>query len=307
MGSDAAALDGQYTRQARAVNEARRRTLSIFLSLLPAVGLILLLYVGGLVLAVIQSLGYFPAAGLTRLSLDAYRLLFTRPDFLRSLGLTTWVALCSTGVSTLLGLIEALLLRSVLNSAGRRPGWITFLYQLNLPIPHSVGAIAILLLFSQSGLLARLTYAAGWIASPSGFPALVFDRFGIGIILEYLWKTSVFSGIILLAALESASDEHEAAARTLGANTWQRFRYVTLPLLRPALVSASILVFAFTFGGYEVPYLLGQRASSMLPVLAYREYSRVDLTARPQAMAISLFITAVTSAMVWLYMRRMER
>jgi putative spermidine/putrescine transport system permease protein len=244
---------------------------------------------------------------MTRLSLDAYRTLFTRPDFLRSLWLTAWVSLSSTAISTMLALASALLLRRALHTGGRKPGWIAFLYQLNLPIPHCVGAIAILLLFSQSGLLARLAYAAAWIEAPSGFPALVFDRYGIGIILEYLWKTTVFTGLILFAALESAGDEHEAAASTLGANPWQRFRYVTLPLLRPALISASILVFAFTFGGYEVPYVLGQRSDSLLPVLAYREYTRVDLAARPQAMAISLVIAAVTTLLVWLYMRWMER
>jgi putative spermidine/putrescine transport system permease protein len=220
--------------------------------------------------------------------------------------LTVWVSLCSTVLSTVLGLGAALLLHSLLSRGGRRPGWAAFLFQLNLPVPHAVGAIAVLLLFSQSGLLARLAYTAGWIDSPSGFPALVFDRYGIGIILEYLWKTTVFTAVILLAALESAGEEHQAAARTLGAGPWQRFRYVTLPLLLPALASASILVFAFTFGGYEVPYLLGQRTASLLPVLAYREYSRVDLNARPQAMAISLLIAAITTALVWLYMRRME-
>jgi putative spermidine/putrescine transport system permease protein len=65
-------------------------------------------------------------------------------------------------------------------------------------------------------------------------------------------------------------------------------------------------VFAFTFGGYEVPYLLGQRAISVLPVLAYREYARVDLAARPQAMAMSLLIAAIVSCLVWLYMRSMS-
>lgn len=300
-------LDGRQTRSGASEREARAHSLHIFLSLLPALGIIVFLYLGGLALAGIQSLGYIPAAGMRHLSLDAYRSLFSRPDFLRSLLLTTWVSLASTAISSILAVATALLLRSLLYHEGRRPRWVTVLYQLNLPIPHAVGAIAILLLFSQSGLLARLANAVNLIESPSDFPALVFDRFGVGIILEYIWKTTVFTGVIVLAALESASDEHEAAARSLGAKTWQRFQYVTLPLLRPALVSASVLVFAFTFGGYEVPYLLGQRSISLLPVLAYREYSRVDLAARPEAMAISLLITVVITGAVWLYMRFMER
>jgi putative spermidine/putrescine transport system permease protein len=168
-------------------------------------------------------------------------------------------------------------------------------------------AAGILLLLSQSGLLARLAYGAGQIRSPADFPALVFDSLRIGIILEYSWKASVFIGVTLLAALHSTGEDYEATARTLGANAWQRFRYVTLPLLRPALVSASVLVFTFTFGGYEVPYLLGQRSPSLLPVTAYREYGRVDLAARPEAMALSVFIAGVASLLAWLYMHLRER
>jgi len=292
-------------------NPPRRAALALHLKLIlllgPAVGLIAGLYLGGLLLGGLQSLGYFPAAGLERFSLDAYRALFSRPDFYRSLLLTLWVALASTGVAMLLAVASALLLHRALRLA--RPGrrWISFLYQFNLPVPHSIGAISIFLLFSQSGLLARLAYAGGLIHAPAEFPALVFDRFGVGIILEYAWKTTVFIGVTLLAALETAGDEYEAAARTLGAGAWQRFRYVTLPLLRPALLSSSILVFAFTFSGYEAPYLLGQRSVAMLPGVAYREYNRVDLAARPEAMALCMLIAAFSSILVWLYMHLMER
>jgi putative spermidine/putrescine transport system permease protein len=287
----------------KAFSSERRR---IFLALIPALGLILLLYLGGLILAGIQSLGYIPAAGLTNLSLHAYRSLFRRPDFLSSLWLTAWVSIAATVISSFLAVGAALLLHTLIHHREKRRRWISVIFQLNLPIPHAVGAIAILLLFSQSGLLARISYALNLITEPSEFPELVFDRYGLGIILEYLWKTTVFTGVTVLAALESTSDEFEASARSLGANAFQRFVYVTFPLIRPALVSASILVFSFTFGGYEVPLLLGQRSVSMLPVLAYREYSRVDLASRPQAMAISLLITGIISCMVWIYMRFME-
>lgn len=55
-------------------------------------------------------------------------------------------------------------------------------------------------------------------------------------------------------------DDHEAAARTLGATRWQAFRHVLLPMLMPALAAASALVFAFAFGAYEVPLILGVHA-----------------------------------------------
>lgn len=269
------------------------------LMLAPALVVIILLFGGGLLLALTQSFGFLPVIGLNEFSLAAYKQLFQDDVFLTSLGLTLWIGIASTGISTILALACALLLR--------RPfwgvSWVRFLFQLNIPIPHLVGAIGILLLFSQSGLFARLAYLAGLIRETSDFPALVYDSYAIGIILEYVWKTTCFTGVILLANLQTLGDNFEDVARTLGANSWQRLRYVTLPLLRPAVMSSSILVFAFTFGAFEVPFLLGQRFPSALPVLAYRKYVDSDLTSRPEAMAISIVIAILITFLVLVYMR----
>lgn len=273
--------------------------LKLFLMLTPALAVIVLLFGGGLLLALLQSVGYVPAIGRTDFSLEAYRRVFSDLAFGRSLLLTLWIGGVSTAVSTLLALIAALTLRRAF--LGKRLA--TFIFQSNLPIPHLVGAIGILFLFSQSGFLARLGHLAGLIQVPADFPALVFDPYALGIILEYVWKSSVFIGIILLVALQAIGEEYEDVAQTLGASRWQRFRHVTLPLLRPAILSASILVFAFTFGAFEVPLLLGARYPSALPVLAYRLYTNVDLNARPEAMAMSVIIAVIITILIAFYMR----
>lgn len=270
-----------------------------YLMLAPALAVIVLLFGGGLGLAVVQSVGFLPVVGEPGFTLAAYRAIFTDPVFYRSLLLTTWIAFASTALSTVLAVGGALVLRPRFRSKR----CFTFLFQLNLPIPHLVGAVGILFLFSQSGFLARLAYLAGFIQTPAQFPALVYDRYGLGIILEYVWKSTCFIGIILLANLQALGDDYENAARTLGARRWQRFRYVTLPFLAPGILSSSILVFAFTFGAFEVPLLLGQRFPSALPVLAYRLYSDVDLQARPEAMALSVIISAVIAGLIFVYMR----
>jgi putative spermidine/putrescine transport system permease protein len=280
-----------------------REKLTVPLLLAPALGVILLLFGSGLSLALVQSLGYFPAIGQTDLNLDAYRQVLSDPAFGRSLLLTTWIAGISTAVSAGLALVAALALRRAFR--GKRTA--TFMFQSNLPIPHLVGAISILFLFSQSGFLSRLSYLVGGIDSPADFPALVFDRYGLGIILEYVWKDTVFIGIILLAALQSIGEDYEEVARTLGANRRQRFRFVVLPLLGPSILSASVLVFAFTFGAFEVPLLLGSRFPSALPVMAYRFYTDVDLNARPEAMALSIIIAVIVTVLISLYTRLTRR
>jgi putative spermidine/putrescine transport system permease protein len=281
------------------LNAAMTPRLRLIAMLAPALTVVVVLFGGGLALAVLHSLGWFPAIGQTTFTRNAYRAVFADGAFWASLALTLWIAFASTALSAVLAVAAALLLRPAFR--GKRP--LTFLFQLNLPIPHSVGAVGMLLLLSQSGLLARLAYAARLIESPADFPALVFDPLAVGIIAEYVWKTSVFIGVIVLAALQTVGDDYEGAARSLGADAWQRFRFVTLPLIRPALLSASILVFAFTFGAFEVPVLLGQRFPSALPVLAYRDYVSTDLNTRPEAMALSVVIAALSAGLIGIYMR----
>ena len=59
-----------------------------------------------------------------------------------------------------------------------------------------------------------------------------------------------------------------------------------------------MIVFAFTFGAYEVPLLLGASHPQALPVLAWRTYADVDLAARPQAMAMAVIIALLSAVMI---------
>ena len=279
-----------------------RERLRIPLMLMPAMVVILLLFLGGLIMGLMQSFEYMPVIGKNDFTVQAYINIFTNRTFLRSLTLTCWIGFASTILSTILAIVCALVLRQGL--PGKR--FVTFVFQLNVPIPHIVGAISVMLLFTQSGLLARIAYLLGLISEPADFPALVYDRYAIGIILEYLWKTTPFTGVILLAVLQSIGEDYEDLARTLGANAWQRFRYVVLPLIMPGVLRSSVLVFAFTFGAFEVPYLLGQTFPTALPVLSYLFYHDVDLNARPEAMAMSMIIAALITILILIYMKLTE-
>lgn len=270
-----------------------------YLRLAPALAIIALLFLGGLGLTVAQSVGYLPFIGRTELSLAAYRQLFADPEFYRSLAHTLWLSLVSTTLATVLAVACAL----ALHPAFRGRGGALFMFQLNVPIPHLVGALGILFLIAPSGWLARWAAAFGWIQAPAEFPALVYDPLGLGIILAYVWKGVPFIGLMTLAALRGVEADYGQAARTLGASYWQGLRHVTLPLVAPTVLAASVLVFAYTFGAYEVPFLLGQRYPSALPVLAYRRYVDTDLTARPEAMALSVLIALISAGLIAIYMR----
>lgn len=270
--------------------------------LAPTLFIIVVLFFGSLGYGLLQSVGFQPEIGKTTIDFSAYgRVIFAdeyREQFWRGLWLTLWVSLASTILSAALAVLCALLLRQTF--LGKRLS--TFLFQLNLPVPHLVIAIGMIFLFSQSGLLARAAGQAGLIQSTSDFPVLVRDTNGIAIILAYIWKEVPFFGIVVLAILQSLGEDYEDLARSLGANRWQRFRYVILPLITPGLLSASIIVFAFTFGTYEVPKLLGVRFPEMLPIMALEFFLNPDLNARQEGMALSIIIAGLVMGLVVLYM-----
>lgn len=276
-----------------------QRQLDILLLLAPAVLVITTLFAGGVGLGLAQSLGYLPAAGFEELSLTAYLEVVRTPGFLHSLALTLWVSLATTALTIVLAVATAMVLRRTF----RGRGILTFLYQFPLTVPHIVVAAGMITLVSQSGLLARFAFHLGLISEASQFPAMVYDDWGVGIILVYLWKQVPFIGLIALAVLQSIGEDYEELARSLGANGWQRFRYVLLPLMLPGLIPGSIIIFAFVFGSFEVPYLLGESFPTMLSVLSYRLYIDTDLALRPQAMAVSVIIAVLILLLVAVYQR----
>lgn len=298
----AAALSPAKPTERSCTLEHLRERLNLLFMLTPALVVVIVLFMGGLIMGVSQSLGYMPMIGKTEITLRAYANILSDQNFLKSLALTCWIGFTSSILSTVLAIIAALVLRQ--NLLGMR--LTTFIFQLNIPVPHIVGAIGVIFLFSQSGMLSRMTHALGWTASPADFPIMVWDDWGIGIILEYLWKTTAFTGVILLAVLRSIGEDYEDVARTLGANAWQRLRHVIIPLIMPGILRSSILVFAFTFGAFEIPFLLGKRFPRALPVLSYEYYHDVDLGFRQEAMAISVIIALLITVIVFVYMKLSE-
>lgn len=262
--------------------------------LAPALAVVTALFGGGLVLGLIQSLGWLPAAGMQSVTLAHFANVLTDPDFLNSLGLTVYVALTSTAIAAGLSILTAFYLISL----SEKNRLVHFIFQIPLTTPHLVIAVAMVFLLAPAGFLSRVVVKLGLIDSSAAFPLLINDRWGIGIILTYVWKEIPFITLMILSVLRRSGAELLAVGRTLKANRWQRFRYITLPTIFPALGAACLIVFAYTFGAFEVPFLLGRTYPMMLPVWAYKNYSDVDLLARPEGIATGLIIAGIVAVAV---------
>ncbi len=267
-------------------------------ALLPALILLGALFGGGQLFAVVESL-----RGADGFTVEPYRALLSDAEFRVSVLHTTVLA----SIATLLSAIAGLALAVGLRELASRNRLLHTLVQVPIAVPHLAVAALMLDLLSQSGWIARLGYQLGFIAQPAEFPELLQDASGAGIVAAYVIKETPFLAVVVLAMLRRSVADYEALAATLGASPWQRFRLVTLPMVAPALVSASLLVFAFVFGAFETPFLLGRPYPAMLGVLVQRRYLSTDLNDRPEAIAAGMLMSMVCALIVLAYLHLSAR
>ncbi len=254
--------------------------------LLPLLLVLVVLYLGGILIAAKEGLA-------------AKRELFQDPELQAAVGYTLWIAASSTLLSTVTGVALALALHT--RSTSNRHA--AMLLQIPIAMPHLTMALALITLASPSGIISRIAYSAGIIQSTAQFPDVVQDPFAIGIILTFWLKETPFIALTSLALLARSGHDYEALAQTLGAGRWARLRWVTLPLLAPAFLPAALIVFAFVFSSYDVPFLLGRSYPTVLSVVAQRYFQSTELAGQPAGMAISIFMTMISSALAAIYLR----
>ena len=272
-----------------------RRWVSVAL-VTPAVAIAAFVVVGGIGMSVVQSLGLLPLVGEARLSLDAYTA--NADELLTGLGLSLAIATASTVLSCVIGLTAAIII-----TQGRRTGRIVAAVSaLTIPIPHLIGAAAVGLLISDAGIIPRMLGIPG-----TEWPDLVGGPWWVAVVLEYTWKESAFVALVVAAVLSSRVARYDETAALLGASRARRLRHVVIPLARPAVIVSAIIIFVYTFGSYEVAWLLGRPYPEPLPVLAFRLFDSITLTSRPEAAAVAVITTAVSLLVVALGMALLRR
>ena len=149
-----------------------------------------------------------------------------------------------------------------------------------------------------NALLAKIGLGpVAWFASP------VAAWFSI--IFVSVWYWTPFVTITFLAALQTISDDLYDAAAVDGTNAWQRFIYVTLPVLKPVLVVIIMLRTIFMFNKFDIVWLLTGggplTTTEHLPMLMYlRTFDMFDLGGGT-AIATSSFL--FLTLLIWLYFR----
>lgn len=256
--------------------------------------------------AFIQSFGYIPTFGMEDMTLDYYRDVFSKPELFSSIKLSFYIALTSSVIAVLFGIILCLAIISNKKASSK----VMNIVKLPIFVPHTITAFFVILFFSQSGILARVCYLIGLIDVSEKFPMLLFSENSIGIIIGYLWKEIPFVAYFLFAFMSNINETLGEAAENLGASRIKVFFHIILPLSFPTINKVFMIIFAFSFGAYELPFLLGATVPKALPVQAYIEYIHPDLRHRAYAMALNgviLIITLILSGVYYIVSKKIER
>jgi len=283
------------------------KALYVPMMLFPAVSVFLVLFVGALMMALLQSFGYAPIYGINDFpTLRYYEEMINDYGFRISIVYTFYYALVPTIAGTIFSIYLALALRK---KFGQKTSF-QFIYKLPLMIPYLVGVVLVIELFTPGGMIARMVAALGLIDRPNEFPRILKTEWGWGVMMVYLWKQIPFTTLIVYSVLMGLGREYEEAASTLGANRRQTFWHITLPQIIPGIVAATLIVFPFNFNNFEVPYILGADFPNSLPVQAWMTFDNADYTKRLGAMAICMTLSVICGFMLLLYLlfyRRYER
>ncbi len=248
----------------------------------PAVVLIVAVTGTALLAVIATSLGLMPLVGEPRLSADGFTAL--AGDLRAATGESLLTAVAATVLAAIIGLTLA----TVVVRADRGVALIVGLAVAVLTVPHLVGAASTGLLLSDVGLAQR------WSGVPAAaWPELVGGRWPWATVLELAWKESAFVALVVVGSVGRRYADLREVAAVLGAPPRAQWRRVLLPLSAPALASASLIVFLYSLGTYEVARLLGRTYPEPLPVMAFRLFTDIDVAARPQAAATAVVATGI--------------
>jgi iron(III) transport system permease protein len=180
---------------------------------------------------------------------DAIRAFASRPGEWRALWASVWTSLASVALAGALGVPLAFLFEW-LDFPGRKA--LGSLIALPAVLPPFVGVIAFLFLYGESGFVARAVQAL------LGLRTAPWRLQGAGaILLVHAYSMYVYFYLFTRAGLARLDASLLEAAQALGAGRWGTLRRVTLPLLRPSLAGAALLVFLTALGSFSAPYVFG--------------------------------------------------
>ena len=232
------------------------------------------------------------------LDLSVFGRLARNDYYIGTLVFTVWQAALSTAVTLILATPCAFVFARY-----RFPGKSLLLSLATLPfvLPTVVVALAFAAMIGEKGLLNDLLRALFSLE----YAPIQLERTLPIIIIAHVFYNFAVALRIMTGYWSSLGFSAEEAARTLGADGWALWRDMRLPLIRPALLSAGMLVFIFCFTSFGVVLILGGIRFATLEVQIY--YQAVNIFNLPMAAALSIVQILSMMALMTVYTRQQRR
>lgn len=221
------------------------------------------------------------------LTLDNYYTALQSTTYHRVIGRSVLAAALTVVFALMLGFPFAYMMVRTRSALARKALLIT----LFLPffIGQVVRAYGILIMLGSSGMVNQVI---GLVGVPPqrllfNFPAVVFGE------VQYMLP---FAVLMLAPALTAIPEEVETAAASLGAPWWRTLWHVTLPMARPGLIGAGLIVFTLTLTDFAIPAMLGGGSQDFIANAIYDQFFRTSDQGLGSALA--LILVAIGSVFV---------
>ena len=254
--------------------------------------LIIVPFGAGLIYALLYSFGIIAVLN-QGFTLDHWKNVLISSEVIRSFLFTIYIGIISLAIAASLALLY------VMTGKKNQNRWTSYFIYLPLTIPSMVAAFFTFQFLSKSGFVSRILNALHLSNGIDGFPDLINDSFGIGIIVTHVMLALPFFIVLFQNYYQSEKLETlKQLSSTLGSSPSQFNRRVLIPVLLKKSSAPLALYFIFIIGSYEIPLLLGQQDPQMISVIVNRKLSRFDLNEIPQGYIIAILYTAIVSLLL---------
>ncbi|MBN1383159.1 MAG: sugar ABC transporter permease [Deltaproteobacteria bacterium] len=225
-----------------------------------------------------------------------YISIFGHFQFLQALFNTFFISMVGLALELSLGLFVAI----QLNKRIKFRGIIRSVYILPLGIPTIVAASNMRYIFDTNGFLNNVLMSLNIIDLSIDWGAGGIITL-LTIVIADMWKVTPLVMLILLAGLENIPEDIYESAKIDGASSFQIFRRITLPLLKPAITMALVIRGIDSFRIFELPLVLAGKSEPVLGTFVYSEYNEALNPYTSSAAAVILLMMIILFIVSYLW------
>lgn len=219
---------------------------------------------------------------------ENYVTVLSSPLWWQAFGVTMFLTIVGAALQLALGMILAIVMHRTIIGRG--------LVRTSALVPYAI--VTVVAAFSWRF---AWTENLGWLAGDSAPLTGQWTSLWI-IVLAEVWKTIPFIALLLMAGLALVPEDLLDAASLDGANAWQRFWKITVPLIKPSILVALLFRVLDAFRIFDSVYIMtnGANGTTTVSILAYNNLMRGLNLGIGSTMSVLIFLTIAVIAFIFI-------